>query len=168
MKKLISIISLLLLLSACSDSEYIDTIRLTDQHLENIPAGSWLHYFNLDYSSGKELRIQIKEKLKNEGELLDKTISNEGNSSVMIYTWEFKGLRIKEENYYNYGSGDGTWIEIRFKEPKLYSDLLPIHYDKLNPNRKLEHTVTISSKKDDELRLFLFGKGKYCEKIRLF
>jgi len=181
MKTLIPIITFFILLSACSKEGHID-IKLTDKHLEEIPAGNWLKIFNLDYHSGEEIKVQISKKLRTEGELFDETIHKENSNDVRTYIWDFKGVKIKEQYYTGgiwggpkvisyqeyYNAGTNIWITIIFKEAKLYSDLLPDHYNNINPNRKYEHTATIESRKDSGRRLFLFGYGKYCERISLF
>lgn len=189
MQMIVMVLTFFLLVTGCSNKGG-PSIELKNKHLEEVPAGNWLKMFNLDYNSGKEIKIQITEKLRNEGILFDRYIgrTDEGrDNGVLTSIWNFKGYTIQEEYYgeceeirsykregktyrewkVRGGEGGGVWITIIFKEPKPYSELLPDHYKDIEEFR-IEHTATIESKKDRGRRLFLFGYGKYCNRISLF
>ena len=167
-------------LTACSKNGHID-IDLADVHLEQIPAGQWLSIFDLSYAPGAEdIKKQIVSKLRTSGRLLDEYQHEENGNVVLTRVWTYSGYTIKEQYYQGgiwrgpkiipyqeYYQGElAVWITVEFKQGIPYSELLPQYQQKINPNRKYEHTATIKSSKD-RARLFLFGYGTLCQRISL-
>lgn len=178
---LLIVIIAILLFSGCSKEGHID-FEVSDQHLDQHPAGSWLATFDVDYSQGpRSIKKQILEKLHNKGKLIDKYRREENANVITTFIWNYKGNTIKEEYYrggiwggpkiipyQEYYAGElAVWITIEFKEGFPYSKVIPNHYKQINVKRKYEHTATIKFPKDNA-RLFLFGYGSICNRISLF
>lgn len=179
--KLVILVSLLVLLAACSKEHPID-VDVQDLHLAELPAGEWLKAFQLKYTPDQEnLKKQILRKLREEGKLNNEYSNKENGNDVTTRIWSYKGYTIKEQ-YYRGGIWEGpkvmpyqeyyqgelaVWITVEYQDGVPYSKLLPEHYQLISQNRKYEHTATINSKKD-RARLFLFGYGSRCQRISLF
>lgn len=160
-------------------------IRLSEGHLQNLPMGSWLRFFDLDYSpDAPHLKLQVIAKLQADATLLEQYVYEEQGNNVGVRSWDFKGMRIKEEYYrggewegptlipaqefYQGGPAENLWISIEFERGIRYSELIPDHYQLLNEVRDYEHAVTIEAPGDQNRRLFLFGYGRLCRRISLF
>ena len=169
---------------SCSKEGHV-VIKLTNQHLENTPAGSWLSLFNIDYSPNADrIKNQVIDRLNVEGLLIDKHVHDDGANEVSVSLWNFKGKRFREEYYVGgiwegpkiipfqeyYNGGREGWITIEFENGIPYKELLPNDYKKIiqRSNREYEHTATIESTIDQGRRLFLFGYGSICNRISLF
>lgn len=181
-KYTLSFVFIVFFLLGCSKEGHI-YIELKNTRLQDTPPGAWIRIFEVDYSPGaNRIKMQIVDKLRSEGRLVDEYLHEEGANKVKTYVWEFSGYRFKEEYYKGgiwegpkvvtfqeyYSGGWNTWVTIVFDKPVPYSKLLPQHYQKINPNRKYEHTATIESQIDQERRLFLVGYGSNCNRISLF
>lgn len=180
--KIVILLVMVFSIASCSKDGHI-FIKLSEKHLEEIPAGFWLSVFEIDYSPGAEsMKKQVMDKLKSNGVLLDQSVREDGANTVYIRIWKYKGNNIKEEIYkggiwngpkivpfqeYHY-AGWTSWITIEFENGVPYSKLLPDSYTNINQKRKYEHTATIESAIDQGCRLFLFGYGDRCRRISLF
>ncbi len=179
---LVIVLMVVFSIPGCSKDGHI-FIKLSEKHLEETPAGSWLSTFQIDYSPGAErLKKQVMDRLKSDGVLADEYAREDGANMVFTRIWKYKGKRFKEEIYkggiwngpkvvpfqeYHY-EGWSSWITIEFENGIPYSKLLPDNYKNINPKRKYEHTATVESKIDQGRRLFLFGYGDKCQRISLF
>lgn len=175
------LICFIFILAGCSKDGHIE-FDSQNSRLEELPAGNWLATFQINYSSDSdEPKKQILHKLQKEGTLLNEYKSEENGNLVTTRLWNYKEYTIKEQ-YYQGGIWEGpiiipyqeyyqgelsVWITIEFPKGIPYSKLLPNHYKEINPNRKYEHTATITSKKYRE-RLFLFGYSTHCQRISIF
>jgi len=180
-RNLAIVVALLLALAACSKEGHID-IEVPDLRLDQLPAGEWLTAFEISHKPGADdPKRQILRKLREEGKLKDEFKREENENMVTARVWSYKGYTIKEQ-YYQGGIWQGpkiipyqeyyqgellVWITVEYQDGVPYSKLLPEHYQSINPNRKYEHTATITSKKD-RARLFLFGYGSLCQRVSLF
>lgn len=169
------------ILAGCSKGGHIE-FDANNSRLEELPAGKWLTAFQIRYSTDSdEPKKQIIQKLRHEGKLLDEYEREENANLIITRIWNYKGHIIKEQ-YYQHGIWQGpeivpyqeyyqgelsVWISIEYPDGVPYSKLLPEHYKEINPNRKYEHTATITSRKN-RARLFLFGYGLLCKRISLF
>ena len=169
-------------IASCSKDGHI-FIKLSEKHLEEVPAGFWLSVFEIDYSPGAEgMKKQVMDKLKSDGVLVDQYVREDGANTVYTRSWKYKNNSIKDEIYkggiwngpkivpfqeYHY-AGWTSWITIEFENGIPYSKLLPENYTNINRKRKYEHTATIESEIDQGSRLFLFGYGDRCQRISLF
>ena len=170
--------------NACSSNNSGDhvVLELDNQHLKDTPAGFWLNDFDIDYSfESRRFKRQISDIIENEGELIDGSFSTDNFNEVQTLIYNYKDYKILIQQYeggiwegpkvipfQEYTSGGwSSWITISLKDSIPYAELIPNKYKDLNPNREYEHSVTIESKIDQERRLFLFGRGLYCERITL-
>jgi hypothetical protein len=180
-QKLAILVSILLVLTACSKEGHID-IDVQDRHLEQLPAGEWLTAFQISYSpDAEDPKKQILRRLRQNGKLRDEYKREDNGNVVTTRVWSYKGYTIKEQ-YYQGGIWQGpkiipyqeyyqgelsVWITVEYQDGVPYSKLLHEHYQSIKPNRKYEHTATMTSKKD-RTRLFLFGYGSLCQRVSLF
>ncbi|MCB1661242.1 MAG: hypothetical protein H6995_10140 [Pseudomonadales bacterium] len=184
-KAVLLILSISLLSSACSKQTPHLVIKLKQGQLQNLPMGSWLTFFDFDYSEGAEdLKLQAVAKLQAHAALVDEYVYEDEDNKVGARVWDFQGIRIKEEyyqggvwegpkvmpaqEYYVGGAAENLWITIEFEKGIAYSELLPDQYQMLDPVRTYEHAVTVESSADQHRRLFLFGYGPLCRRISLF
>jgi|TARA_B100002003_G_scaffold71090_1_gene66306 hypothetical protein len=180
-RKLTIYLALFLLLAGCSKEGHID-IEVESRHLDELPAGKWIAAFEIKYAPfAEELKKQILQKLRQEGEIKDEYRYEENGNVVTTSLWRYRGYTIKEQYYQGgiwrgpkiipyqeYYQGElAVWFTVEYQEGVPYSELLPKHYKLISPNRKYEHTATIKSKQD-KARLFLFGNGSRCQRISLF
>src|SRR4030042_3738184 len=153
-KNLAIVVVIVLALVACSKEGHID-IELSDLHLDQLPAGKFLTAFEISHQPDSDNpKKQILINLREKGELRDEYKREENGNKVKTRIWNYRGYIIKEQ-YYEGGVWCGpkiipyqeyyqgelpVWITVEFPEGIPYSQLLPDHYHKINPNRKHEHT----------------------------
>lgn len=168
-----SILLAVLLVSvySCSDKNSGIDIRLSEnQRIEDMAAGWWIK--DLDLENGKQskyITVQMHYRLIQQARLINR-YNNDRNGLVAI--WEYYGktnpVIIKEEIYEG-SDGQTIWMSYEYPSPGvLWSKVIPADYQRLKPNRKYEHAVTIHSTADKGARIFLFGWGDYCTRISIF
>lgn len=163
----------ILVLSAqgCSDRNSCIDISLPEsQRIEDTAVGWWIKGLVLHYGNqSKYITTQMHIRLNAEAKLIDKYI-NDRKGQVTI--WEYYNnntpIIIKEE--VNEGSdGQTIWMSYEYPYPGIiWSKIIPADFQRLKPNRKYEHAVTIDSAADKGARVFLFGWGEYCTRISIF
>lgn len=175
----------LLLSAGCAEQTPHLVINLKQGRLQDLPMGSWLQFFDFDYSpQAEDLKLQAVARLQERATLQDEYVFEAEDNKVGVRVWDYQGMRIKEEyyrgaewegpevlpaqQYYLGGPAENLWITIEFERGIPYAELIPDQSKRLEPVRAQEHAVTVTSMQDQKRRLFLFGYGDLCRRISLF
>jgi hypothetical protein len=153
--------------NSCSDKNSgIEIILPEYQRLEHTAAGWWISELGLHYDAqSKYITDQIHDLLIARARLINRyNESDDKFVAIWQYYGKNKSVIIKEET-----NKDIIWMSYEYPPPGVpWKEIIPFDYQRLKPNRKYEHGVTINSVTDKGARLFLFGWGDYCTRIDVF
>jgi hypothetical protein len=153
--------------NGCSSNGSIDIQLPPGAHLEDTNAGSFLKTLHINYKGDLSFLGEIRESLKNQAILEDQYL--EGKNELIVKRWRVLGNRIKGSFiiYEKMASDGNLWFEYPLGADGIpYSKLIGEKAKNLEPNRKYEGSVYISSK-TDKARLILFGNGNYCTSMAI-
>lgn len=159
-------ILIFLFISGCSKGNSERIILEQGIHLEDTIPGSFLKSLNINHNSENSFFVELRKSLRENAILEDEYY--EERDKIFVKRWRVSG----------YYFGNPIIILEKWNSDYVYFDYhlgakgIPYNLligDKsasLSNNRIIEHSVTIYSQADN-VRLLLFGYGKYCRYMGL-